>query len=189
LTLPNFPRKLIRHADFLERNPSQRHQILRRMERREKRERRETDILERILSSLRHQTPRRGQLAAREPHLPPRGLGTLADLYDPLSMPPALAKAHADLDRAVEKLLPPRIIRLRPPARGIPFRPLRKTHRTPAAGDPKNKKSAVTDRRYNYAPTQTAHAGFIRSNSAFGLNSYAPQENGALWSARRCDSF
>jgi hypothetical protein len=41
-------------------------------------------------------------LAAREPHLPPRGLGTLADLYDPLSMPPALAKAHAELDRAVD---------------------------------------------------------------------------------------
>jgi hypothetical protein len=31
------------------------------------------------------------------------GLSTLADLYDPLSMPPALAKAHAELDRAVEK--------------------------------------------------------------------------------------
>jgi hypothetical protein len=45
----------------------------------------------------------RAVLAARESHLPPRGLGTLADLYDPLSMPPALAKAHADLDRAVEK--------------------------------------------------------------------------------------
>lgn len=28
---------------------------------------------------------------------------TLADLYDPLAMPPALAKAHADLDRAVER--------------------------------------------------------------------------------------
>jgi len=28
---------------------------------------------------------------------------TLADLYDPLSMPPALAKAHADLDRAVDR--------------------------------------------------------------------------------------
>jgi hypothetical protein len=27
---------------------------------------------------------------------------TLADLYDPLSMPPALAKAHGDLDRAVD---------------------------------------------------------------------------------------
>lgn len=27
---------------------------------------------------------------------------TLADLYDPLAMPPALGKAHADLDRAVE---------------------------------------------------------------------------------------
>jgi hypothetical protein len=27
---------------------------------------------------------------------------TLADLYDPLAMPPALAKAHAELDRAVE---------------------------------------------------------------------------------------
>jgi hypothetical protein len=46
-------------------------------------------------------------LAAREPHLPPRGLGTLADLYDPLSMPPALTKAHAELDRAVEKCYRP----------------------------------------------------------------------------------
>lgn len=49
----------------------------------------------------------RAVLAAREPHLPPRGLGTLADLYDPLSMPPALAKAHVELDRAVEKCYRP----------------------------------------------------------------------------------
>jgi hypothetical protein len=49
----------------------------------------------------------RAVLAAREPHLPPRGLGTLADLYDPLSMPPTLAKAHAELDRAVEKCYRP----------------------------------------------------------------------------------
>jgi hypothetical protein len=28
---------------------------------------------------------------------------TLADLYDPLAMPPALVKAHADLDRAVDR--------------------------------------------------------------------------------------
>ena len=26
----------------------------------------------------------------------------MADLYDPLSIPPALVKAHADLDRAVD---------------------------------------------------------------------------------------
>jgi len=32
---------------------------------------------------------------------------TLADLYDPLTMPPALAKAHAALDRAVEKCYRP----------------------------------------------------------------------------------
>ena len=42
-------------------------------------------------------------LAARKPHLPPRGLGTLADLYDPLTMPRDLQRAHAELDRAVEK--------------------------------------------------------------------------------------
>lgn len=42
-------------------------------------------------------------LAAREPHLPPRGLGTLADLYDPLTMPSDLLRAHTELDRAVEK--------------------------------------------------------------------------------------
>lgn len=29
-------------------------------------------------------------------------VATLADLYDPLAMPPALAKAHAELDRAVD---------------------------------------------------------------------------------------
>ena len=45
----------------------------------------------------------RAVLAAREPHLPPRGLATLADLYDPLALPPELLKAHTDLDRAVEK--------------------------------------------------------------------------------------
>ena len=45
----------------------------------------------------------RAVLAARKPHLPPRGLGTLADLYDPLTMPSELLKAHAGLDRAVEK--------------------------------------------------------------------------------------
>ena len=28
---------------------------------------------------------------------------TLADLYDPLAMPPALSAAHADLDKAVDK--------------------------------------------------------------------------------------
>ena len=42
-------------------------------------------------------------LDARGLFLPPNGRSTLADLYDPTSMPPALAKAHADLDRAVEK--------------------------------------------------------------------------------------
>ena len=49
----------------------------------------------------------RAVLAAREPHLPPRGLATLADLYDPLTMPPELLKAHTDLDRAVEKCYRP----------------------------------------------------------------------------------
>jgi hypothetical protein len=42
-------------------------------------------------------------LAARAPHLPPRGLATLADLYDPNTMPRDLLRAHAELDRAVEK--------------------------------------------------------------------------------------
>ena len=55
-------------------------------------------------------------LAARESHLPPRGLGMLADLYNPPSMPPALAKAHTELERR-GKMLPPRTLRVRPPAR------------------------------------------------------------------------
>lgn len=42
-------------------------------------------------------------LDARTIFLPPAGTSTLADLYDPIAMPPALAKAHAELDRAVEK--------------------------------------------------------------------------------------
>jgi hypothetical protein len=42
-------------------------------------------------------------LDARSHFLPPIGTNTLADLYDPVAMPPALAKAHAELDRAVEK--------------------------------------------------------------------------------------
>jgi len=49
------------------------------------------------------ETAARAVLAAREPHLPPRGMSTLADLYDPLTMPAALAEAHAELDRAVER--------------------------------------------------------------------------------------
>ena len=40
-------------------------------------------------------------LEAREPFL--KKGSTLADLYDPLTMPPTLHKAHADLDRAVER--------------------------------------------------------------------------------------
>ena len=43
-------------------------------------------------------------LDARKPHLPPHGMSTLADLYDPLSMPPELVKAHAELDCAVENV-------------------------------------------------------------------------------------
>ncbi len=42
-------------------------------------------------------------LDARSLFLPPAGKSTPADLYDPVAMPPALAKAHAELDRAVEK--------------------------------------------------------------------------------------
>ncbi|HEY5232268.1 MAG TPA: DNA methyltransferase [Verrucomicrobiae bacterium] len=49
----------------------------------------------------------RAVIAAREPHLPPRGMSTLANLYDPLLMPPELVRAHADLDRAVEKCYRP----------------------------------------------------------------------------------
>jgi hypothetical protein len=43
--------------------------------------------------------------AGHRPALPK--LCTLADLYDPLSMPPELVQAHAELDRAVEKCYRP----------------------------------------------------------------------------------
>jgi hypothetical protein len=42
-------------------------------------------------------------LDVRARFMPPKGTATLADLYDPLSMPPELAKAHVDLDRAVDR--------------------------------------------------------------------------------------
>ena len=49
--------------------------------------------------------PSGGPVAAKSAPKPPKGgtpTATLADLYDPLAMPPALVKAHADLDRAVD---------------------------------------------------------------------------------------
>lgn len=39
----------------------------------------------------------------RKHYLPPNGDSTLADLYDPLTMPAPLVKAHADLDRSVDR--------------------------------------------------------------------------------------
>jgi hypothetical protein len=41
-------------------------------------------------------------LDARDQFLPPSGSSTLADLYDPVSMPARLVKPHAGLDRAVD---------------------------------------------------------------------------------------
>ncbi len=46
-------------------------------------------------------------LTARAPHLPPRGMATLADLYDPNTMPLELVCAHTELDRAVERCYRP----------------------------------------------------------------------------------
>ena len=42
-------------------------------------------------------------LEARAEHQPPKGRSTLADLYDPLTMPVGLLKAHQKLDAAVDK--------------------------------------------------------------------------------------
>jgi len=42
-------------------------------------------------------------LQARAEHLPPKGKATLADLYDPLTMPADLLKAHQKLDAAVDR--------------------------------------------------------------------------------------
>ena len=46
-------------------------------------------------------TPPEGAFTGR-PEVRPTKTASLADLYDPLSMPPALVKAHAELDRAVD---------------------------------------------------------------------------------------
>lgn len=50
-------------------------------------------------------------LGSSGPALRPRGLATLAGLYDPLAMPPELLKAHTELDRAVEKCYRPELFR------------------------------------------------------------------------------
>ena len=47
------------------------------------------------------ETAAQGVLDTRDEHL--KKGSTLADLYDPLAMPRALTKAHADLDRAVDR--------------------------------------------------------------------------------------
>ncbi len=47
------------------------------------------------------ETAARHVLDARDEHL--KKGSTLADLYDPLSMPQALVKAHVGLDRAVDR--------------------------------------------------------------------------------------
>jgi len=44
-----------------------------------------------------------GVLEARKQHLPPNGKNTLADLYDPIAMPPELVEAHAELDSVVDQ--------------------------------------------------------------------------------------
>ena len=49
------------------------------------------------------ETAAQAVLDVRSRFLPPKGTSTLADLYDPLSMPPALAQAHTYLDRAVDR--------------------------------------------------------------------------------------
>ncbi|MBL8618656.1 MAG: hypothetical protein JNM72_23790 [Deltaproteobacteria bacterium] len=47
------------------------------------------------------------KLAELPNHPPPNGNATLADLYDPDTMPPGLVKAHQALDKAVDKLYRP----------------------------------------------------------------------------------
>ena len=53
------------------------------------------------------ETAAQAVLDARKPYLPPEGEGTLADLYDPLTMPAKLASAHAELDLAVDRCYRP----------------------------------------------------------------------------------
>jgi hypothetical protein len=48
-----------------------------------------------------------GQSAANQPRRWPRKLSGLADLYDPLTMPAPLQKAHQELDRAVDRCYRP----------------------------------------------------------------------------------
>ena len=98
----------------------------------------------------------RAVLAAREPHLPPRGMSTLADLYDPLTMPAALAKAHADLDKSRRKVLPPRTFPLRPRTRRTPLPPLRTTHCTIAPRHAEDTRTPTESGRCRATPLAVA---------------------------------
>ena len=55
--------------------------------------------------SVRQSAAAEAVLDARRPHLDAGA--TLADLYDPLAMPPALVQAHRQLDRAVDRAYRP----------------------------------------------------------------------------------
>jgi hypothetical protein len=59
------------------------------------------DIEERRRNAVRNAA--RAVLEARRPFLRPEGTNSLADLYDPLAMPPVLVRAHEELDRAVDR--------------------------------------------------------------------------------------
>ncbi len=71
-------------------------------------------------------------LDVREEHL--KKGATLADLYDPLAMPPKLIKAHAVLDRAVDRCYRSQPFTIRPPASRVPLCLVRKDDRPAAAG-------------------------------------------------------
>ena len=84
---------------------------------------------------------------------------SLATLYDPLAMPKPLVRAHAQLDRAVERIFdcsepfhPPRAV--------DSFLALRKADRASPARHPKgcNRRAKTAD---NSPPQAPAHAGFI----------------------------
>ena len=53
------------------------------------------------------ETAAQSVLDARAQYLPPKGTSTLADLYDPLSMPSSLSQAHTGLDHAVDRCYRP----------------------------------------------------------------------------------
>ena len=108
----------------------------------------------------------RSVLAARERHLPPRGMATLADLYDPLTMPTELSKAHKELDREVEKCYRPGPFHSDSERVEFLFSLYEKLTAPLLPVTPKTHRPSATEPRHNLAPPTPTHPRVARTEPA-----------------------